>query len=331
MKITTLIIVVVLTFALLPIPASADTEDTLDFVWLIIEPGGRPGGIGKTFTGIADTPDAAYYNCGGLALLPRNGVTVMHEPRGSGELKDMFMDYIAGAYKTKYGSFGVSVNYNNMGKSEWTDDQGTFLGYLHSYGIAASGYWSYPLRSDLGLGVGFTYAYQHLTDIEGGSLGRPFVSFGALYKTPLKGLDAGLAFNHMWTDRKTDGLTYPAPRQARLGVSYKVLSTEKNDILVAADMSKLLTNFKEAETEDAEPSFDFSREISQAVYSGGLEYTFAKMVSVRGGYYYDFYGVLKGMTLGVGFSYRGFGFDYSRIPEGDLFGEQNRFGVSYSF
>jgi len=331
MKIITALTVVALTITVFPIPSFAETRDTTDLVWLIIEPGGRPGGIGKTFTGVADTPEAAYYNCGGLALLEKNGVTVMHEPRGAGELKDMFMDYMAGAYRSKYGTFAGTVNYHNMGKSDWLDDQGQFLGYLHSYGVAASAYWSYPLRPDLGLGAGFTYAYQHLSDQAGGTLGLPLVSAGVLYKTPLKGLDAGLAFNDMWKNRESEGKVYAAPRQARLGLSYKALSTEKNDILVAADMSKLLMNFKEADDENAEPKVDLSREISQAVYSGGIEYTYAKMVSVRGGYYYDFYGVLKGMTLGVGFAYRGFGFDYSRIPEGEFFGEQNRFGVSYAF
>jgi hypothetical protein len=335
MKTITALIVLVIAVMALPLPVFADTNDVPDFTWIIIEPGGRPGGIGKTFTGVADDTNATYYNCGGLALLEKNGVSVMHEPYAVAELKDMFQDYVAGTYRTKYGTVAGSVNYFNMGKTEWLNDAGEFLGYIHSYGIAPSVYWSYPLRTDLGLGAGFTYVYQHLSDQAGGSLGSPLVNLGVFYKTPLKGLNAGLAFNNLWTDRKEENQTFAAPRQARLGLSYKIISNDKNDLLVAGDMSKLLMNFKEFEVGDegvvsSEETFDFTRELSQSVYAGGVEYTFAKMVSVRGGYYYDFYGVSKGMTLGVGFNYRGLGFDYSRVDQGN-YGDLNRFGVSYNF
>ena len=55
------------------------------------------------------------------------------------------------------------------------------------------------------------------------------------------------------------------------------------------------------------------------------------MVAVRARYYHDRWGEMNGLSLGFGFTYRGLSFDYARVPEGNLFHEQNRFAVGYAF
>ncbi len=322
-----LAVVVALTVPL----AWGETRDNPLFVWLLIEPGSRPGGIGKTFTGLADDANAAYYNPGGLALQEKHGVTVMHEPRGTDELKDIFYDYVAFAYRTgKYGTLGVDVVYSDAGKSDMTDLEGRVIGVMHSYMAAPSVYWSYPLRADLGVGAGLTYAYEHLTDQPGGVTQQLLFNAGALYKTPLKGLSGGLAFTNLGTNKtgtRVDEakqeieVDWPPPRAMRLGLAYKVFSNDLNDLTVAADGSKLLMNLDDT----------LSEEFGQAVYSGGAEYMYAKMVAVRAGYYRDKWGEIKGLTLGFGFSYKGLSFDYGRVPEGEGFGDRHRFAVGYVF
>jgi hypothetical protein len=311
--------------------AWGETSDVPLFVWLLIEPGSRPGGIGKTFTGLADDANAAYYNPGGLALQEKNGVTVMHEPRGTEELKDIFYDYVAFAYRTgKYGTLGVDVVYSDAGKSDMTDDQGRVIGVMHIYGAAPSVFWSYPLRKDLGLGAGLTYAYEHLTDQPGGVDQQLLFNGGVLYKTPLKGLSGGLTFNKIGTnesgtrvneEKQVIKTSYSPPRTVRLGLAYNVFSSDLNDLTVAADGSKLLMNLNEG----------LSEEFRQGIYSGGAEYTYAKMVGVRLGYYSYADAEIKGLTLGFGFAYKGLSFDYARIPEGDVFGDRHRFAVGYVF
>ena len=310
--------------------AWAETRDNPLFVWLLIEPGSRPGGLGKTFTGLADDVNASYYNPGGLALQEKNGATVMHEPRGTGDLKDMFYDYVAFGYRTgKYGTACMDVIYTDAGKIPMTDLEGRTIGVMHSYMAAPSLYWSYPIRKGLGVGAGLTFAYEHLTDLPGGVNQQLLFNAGVLYQTPLKGLSGGLTFNKLGTnesgtrvnkEKQPVEASWPPPRTVRLGLGYKILSTDLNDLTLAADASKLLMNLKE----------HLDDELGQAVYSGGAEYIYAKMVAVRAGYYRDRVGEIKGLTLGFGFAYKGLSFDYGRVPEGG-FGDRSRFAVGYLF
>jgi hypothetical protein len=312
--------------------AWGETEDVPRFVWMLIEPGSRPGGIGKTFTGLADDANAAYYNPGGLALQEKNGITVMHEPRGTEGLRDIFYDYVALAYRTgKYGTLGVDVVYSDAGKSPNVDENGRETGIMmHSYGAAPSLYWSYPVWNNVGVGAGLTYVYEHLTDLPGGVDNQLLFNGGVLYKTPLKGLSGGLAFTNLGTDKTGTRVTeekqeievnWPPPRTMRLGLAYKVFSNDLNDLTVAADGSKLLMNLDDR----------LNEEFRQAVYSGGAEYIYAKMVGLRLGYYSYKDAEIKGITLGFGFAYKGLSFDYARIPEGDVFGDRHRFAVGYVF
>ncbi|MEE9456089.1 MAG: PorV/PorQ family protein [bacterium] len=327
-KLTIIITAIAITAA---VPAWAETKDVPRFVWLLIEPGSRPGGLGKTFTGLADDVNASYYNPGGLALLEKNGLSVMHEPRGTDQLKDMFYDYVAFSYDTgRFGTLCFDVIYSDAGKSDITDDQSRVLGVLHSYGAAPSLYWSYPVLKDLGVGAGLTYVYEHLTDLPGGVDSQLLFNGGVLYKTPLKGLSGGLAFTNLGPnksgtrvneEKQEIEVSWPPPRTMRLGLAYKVFSSDLNDLTVAADGSKLLMNLDDR----------LSEEFGQAVYSGGAEYMYAKMIAVRAGYYRDRWGEIEGLALGFGFAYKGLSFDYARVPEGEAFGDRHRFAVGYLF
>lgn len=330
MKKITLIIVAAAMLA--PGLSRAETNDSPQFIWLYIEPGSRPGGLGKSFTGLADDANASFYNPGGLALQEKSGVTVMHEPRGVGsDLKDIFYDFVAFSYKTeKYGTFCMDVIYSDAGKSDIVDDQNNVLGTMHSYGAAPSLYWSYPLMPNLGVGGGVTYAYEHLTDLEGGVNQQLLFNVGTLYQTPVKGLSGGLALTNLGQNKtgtrvneqnQQIEVSWPPPRTVRFGVGYNILSTDFNDLTAVGDMSKLLMNFDDG----------FGDELGQAVYSGGAEYIYAKMVAVRAGYYFDKAGEIKGLTLGFGFSYKDLSFDYARVPEGEAFGDVHRFAVGYLF
>jgi hypothetical protein len=313
------------------VPTRAETRDVARFAFLLIEPGSRPGGFGKSFTGLADDVNASYYNPGGLALQEKSGVTVMHESRGTSETHDMFYDYAAFAYRTgKYGTVCFDVIYSDAGTSDMTDRQKRVLGVMHIYDVAPSAYWSYPVRKDLGVGGGLTYAYQHLADIPGGVDQQLLFNGGILYRAPIKGLSGGLAFTNLGpnktsarADEKEEeaGVSWPPPRTLRLGLAYKVFSNALNDLTAAVDGSKLLMNLDDR-LED---------ELGQAVYSGGVEYVYAKIVAVRAGYYRDRWGAVNGLTLGFGFSYKGIAFDYGRVPEGEAFGDRHRFAVGYTF
>lgn len=307
----------------------AATRDVTNFAFLLIEPGARPGGMGKSFTGLADDVNASVYNPGALALAEKNAVTVMHEPRPIAGLEDVFYDYVAFSYRTgRFGTLAADIIYSDVGKIPRTNERGEEIGQMHAYSAAPSVYWSYPLRPDLGVGGGLTFAYEHLTDDD--IQQQLLFNAGAYYRTPLRGLTTGVAFTNLGTNQtgtrpgennEEVEVSWPPPRTLRLGVGYNVFSNDLNDVTVLADMSKLLMNLDDG----------LGDEFGQAVYSGGAEYVYAKMVAVRAGYYRDKAGEITGLTLGFGFTYRGFSFDYARLPEGELFKDVNRFGVGYAF
>jgi len=310
--------------------AAAETGGSPAFGFLTIEPGARPGGVGKAFTAVADDAYAGYYNPGGFGLQTRTTLTFMHERRAAADVKDFFFDYVAGGWSIgKGGRLGASIAYHNSGRVETTDPQGAPLGTLHLYHVAPSVYWGYPLFARLGIGVGLTYAYEHLSDRAGGVNRDLLASAGALYRTPLPGFQIGLAFSglgpNIQADARGSGVTNAynsrPPRTARLGLAYYAVSNDLNDLLVTADGAKLLINLND----------HLDDELGQAVYSWGAEYVYAKMIAVRAGYYLEKTGVVEGLTLGIGVTYRGFTFDYARIPEGELFQNQNRFSFGYGF
>ncbi len=329
MSIKSILSLTVITVILMPALTWAVTRDVPEMIWLTLDPGGRPGGLGRTFVGVADDVNATYWNPAGLTNLERNEMTIMHEPRGIKDLGGMYYDYAAfGRPTEKYGTFAFSLVFLDAGESPRTDENGRVLGTIHSYFFAPWFSWGYPVLPPLSLGISYRIAYQHLSDDTGGQDTAHLFDFGAFYKTPLKGLHAGLVFSNVGRGKKRiissdreKTQTIPMPRMARLGLSYKILEDDLNDLLVTVEGSKLLMNLNEG----------ISTELEQAVYSSGMEYWYANIIAVRVGYYYDKFGEITGINLGFGVSYYGLGFDYARVHEGDLFGDRHRFTVSYKF
>lgn len=311
-------------------PAAAEIGGSPAFGFLTIEPGARPGALGKAYTALADDPYAGYYNPGGFGLQTHTSFTFMHEPRAAADVKGFFFDYAAAAWSIgKYGRMGASLSYHNSGQVELTDPQGFPLGTMHVYHIAPALYWAYPFTSGLALGAGLTYAYERLAARAGGTKRNLLASAGVLYRTPVRGLYFGCAFTGLGpniSSRTAEGddvdiFKSRPPRTVRVGWSYRAISSQLNDLLVTADGAKLLINLDD----------HLDDELGQAVYCGGVEYVYAKIIAVRAGYYADKTGAVEGLTLGVGVAFRGFSFDYARIPEGELFQNQNRFSLGYTF
>jgi hypothetical protein len=327
MMLKNLMIMALVSVCLFPPAVEAETNDVPEMIWLTLDPGGRPGGMGRAFAGVADDVNSTYWNPAGLGNLEMNEITVMHQPRGVEGLDGMYYDYVAFAHPTeKYGTFAFSTVFLDAGTSDRTDEQGRVLGTIHSYFFAPWFSWGYPLLPSLSVGASYRIAYQHLSDDPGATDTAHLFDFGILYKTPLPRLDLGVSFSNIGpsktrTTSSEKEQKIPMPRMLRTGVSYKILEDDLNDLLATFEMSKLLMNLGDG----------FSDELAQAVYSGGGEYWYADIVAVRAGYYYDKAGEITGINLGFGVSYYGFSFDYARVHEGDLFRDNHRFTVGYKF
>lgn len=297
---------------------------TTAMVWLGMDPGGRPSGMGKAFVGVADDSNATYYNPGGLPFATEREISFMHEPRSvTGGPSDFYYDYGSFILPTqRFGTFGIGFLYHEMGKSEARDEQGNLTGIIHSYGFAPWLSYGYGVLDSLGVGGSLRYAYEHLADVEGGTATAVTFDLGLLYKAPFPfgKLNLGLSFLNLGPNIRGEE-NEPMPRRMQIGFGYTVMEDEMNDLLFAFDISKELVALDDG----------FTKELRQTVQRLGMEYFYRDIVGFRVGYYRDHYGEITGVTTGFGVCYYGFKFDYARIPEGEAFGSENRFSLSYIF
>jgi hypothetical protein len=293
---------------------SLPTDYTVAMVWTALDPGARPGALGRAYTALTNDAQATYWNPGALGYLKKMEFTVTHEPRGVASNSEMFFDYGAFAYPTPFGTFALSLQYHNMGESERTDEQGQFLGTMHSYGINPwLSYGKTFLDDKLGIGASVKYDYEHLFTGPGGTSSAVCFDLGGQYR-PFTWLWTGLAVTNIGPT--IDGSMLP--RTLRFGVASNVLKDKFNDLNLTADIQKVMVNLQDS----------FTKELAQAAYCGGAEYFYFDLVGVRMGYYYLKYGDIMGLSFGAGVRYSGFSFDYANLPEGG-FGEENRFTLSY--
>lgn len=295
-------------------------------VWLSLDPGGRPAGLGKAFVSIADDENSTYWNPGGVGFLTDyKAVNFMHEFRGlENSDNGMFYDYATLVYPLgKMGVIAASAMYHDMGKSDRTDNQGNVIGTIHSYGIAPWVTYGRKINDRIGVGVNFKIAYEHLADVENGTATAYAFDFGGLFKVPFPygKFNLGVSLMNIGSSPRDE----PLPRRLQWGFSWKIWDDfyEMNDLLIVAEMSKELIKV------DA----GLKKELfEQSVYRMGLEYFYHDIVGMRLGYYNDYQGEVKGITVGFGLEYSGFVFDYATFSSGDrVFGYNHRISFGYRF
>ncbi|HPR17741.1 MAG TPA: PorV/PorQ family protein [Candidatus Cloacimonadota bacterium] len=168
------------------------------------------------------------------------------------------------------------------------------------------------------------------------------------YSIPIEKLDFGFNLQNIGPN-----ITYinesqadPLPMNWRMGFSYRVLDSQYNKLRINADMNKLLANDDpvyqriftawtddfNTQTDDAGKKIDDfssihnfinSLELREIIWCIGAEYEYLDLLSLRGGYYLDRAGDVKGPSFGFGVHYllnKAYliGIDYAFQPGGEL-------------
>jgi hypothetical protein len=268
--------------------------------FLKIPVGPRVVGMGEAAVAYIDDASALYYNLAGLANVAAFDVLLAHNQW----LLDMNHEYVAGVYGNEaLGKFGLAFDYWGSGDIQGVNIRGeTIPGYTVS---AAD--WSLNLGygrsiSDFSVGLGAKFVHQQHE-----SLSTSAVAFdaGAMYKTPLEGLKAGLAVANVGTKAKLYKDEYSLPLQARLGwrYDYSIVGVTQDFII----------------SESEKPGI-----------AAGVECRPVDVVALRLGYRTgsDVDG-LSGLRAGLGVSWQGIGVDYAFAPYGKL-GSSHRISISYN-
>ncbi len=306
---------------LIPVGAALADAVSITVPWLTMDPGARPGGMGKAFTAIADDVHATYYNPAGLGFFADHMVGAMHSDR-SIEGNDIYYDYLGYIHHFEdIGTFGIWALYSNAGLIPITRDSPQPRGYMAAYGLSVGlSYGLDIIRDALGVGGTLKYVYDHLSNDNVAQ--AVAVDAGILWRTPLQKLSVGAMAMNLGTDLVYQEVNEPLPRMLKLGVAYEIpFDDDFNEMRFSFDYSKYMLGLDD----------DLETELGEAVFGVGAEYWYAGIVGLRVGYYSDESAAVVGTSFGFSVRYLGIQFDFAQQPEGELFGMKNRFSVSYTF
>ena len=291
-----------------PVPANAGAA------FLKIAVGPRVVGMGEAAVAYIDDASALFYNPAGLANAPTYSALLSHNQW----LLDMNHEYVAGAYGTEeLGKFGLALDYWGSGSIQGVNIRGeTIPGYMVS---AAD--WSLSLGygravADFSFGLGLEFMHEQME-----SLATSAVAFdvGAMYKTPLKGLKAGVSVTDIGTKGKLYQESYGLPWQARLGARYDYS-------IVGVAVDAIFSGEGLGTRSDSSAESVMSPPLGIAA---GVECRPVELIALRVGYRTGSdYDGFSGLRAGLGLAWHGIGVDYAFAPYGRL-GASHRISISY--
>lgn len=316
----------------------AQGESAVPF--LLIAPNARADGMGEAGAGLADDVGAIHWNPGGLAFQRGQEISLTHSTwlPGLGQ-SDLFYEYLN--YKNYVeeweGTASASVTYFNLGEFIHTGEGGpTELGRFKAFELAITAGYATLITENLGLGLNLRFIHSSLSPFvqvgqeEGRGVGSS-VSFdiGTLYKPQISGLEdrLGIGVNLSnigpkiaYIDRDQAD---PLPTNLRLGLSFKVLESDFNNITVNMDFSRILVRRYANGSSDPLPKSLFTAwddyGLRKVVWGAGGEYWYGKpkLFAIRYGYFHEasppVNGGRKFHTFGAGIRYDMYGFDFSYL------------------
>ena len=318
--------------------------------FILIEPDSRSGGMGETGVAIADNVWATFWNPAGLAFQKGSEIAMTRTNwLPALGLSDLWIAHLA--YKQPVedldGMAGVQLTYMNYGQFTRTSDSPDAIGTFNAYELALAATYSTKLSDQLGIGTSARIIYSHLANQgagqeQGSGTATGFCfDIGLLYRPavlriPLTDIDLGKSISFgmnianigpkmSYIDRAQAD---PLPMELRLGIAYKILESDYNNMTFTYEVSRLLVTQYGDTTSNSTDEFykaffttwttgNISEQIRRFDSGLGLEYWYGspKLIGLRVGYFYEDprEGNRKYMTFGAGLRYDLYAFDFGYI------------------
>lgn len=319
--------------------------------FLNISPDSRSGAMGDA--GVALSPDvnANFWNPSKLAFLESNdALSVSYSPWLRHLVPDISLSYLSYAHKIdERNTIGASLRYFNYGSIQLTDDntndQGTYTPNEYSLDVS----FARKFGDNFSLGLTARYIHSNISSIsfatgssQAAKAGNAFAADVSLYYTAPYGDGNTFAFGTHISNIGTKisysdvGNKYFLPANLKLGVANTWQLDDVNEFTATFDINKLLVPTPPLRDQDGKiikgkddnvsvpaglfQSFGdapggFSEELKEISFSPGVEYWYNKQFAVRAGYFYE--NPNKGdrhyVTMGIGFKYSVFDFDFSYL------------------
>jgi hypothetical protein len=132
-------------------------------IFLLIEPGSRPGGMGHAYVAQVDDAFAGYWNPGAMAFNRKTQFAGMHTNWLGEVFDDIYIEYLGwNQYFDEIGNIGAHVVFLTYGKQDRTDEHGNPQGEFSSYELAVATSYANQVTERLGLGLSFKFIMSDL-------------------------------------------------------------------------------------------------------------------------------------------------------------------------
>ena len=337
-------------------PAYSLSEATC--IFLLIEPGSRPGGMGHSYVSIAESAFTNWWNPGGLAFIKNTNIDLMHTNWFGDVIDDIYYEYLGLIQHFEgIGTLGFNITFLTYGKQEAWAGPDEPLGTFESYEIAVGFAYGTKIKENLGIGINLKGVLSDLSPefeqllMTAPGRGYTFVvDIGLLKKNFIfPKLSFGLNLQNFGPDMTfaSSETSQPMPLNLRAGFSYKILDSKYNKLIASVDINKMLVNpddplWKRWFTslyDDGTNEYNWWRyeyEVESIIGNFGVEYKYYNLISLRVGYVYDKIGHIKGVSFGGGLSYefskgKEISFDFALQEAGELTDNNKTFSLGVKF
>jgi hypothetical protein len=285
-------------------------------VFLMIWPTARSTALAGAMTGLADDPDAAYWNPGGLGFQAGIG--------GCGTAGSWLPGLYPGMYYI-YGSAGIggldlipnmNVNvgvdhtYFTTGETDVVNERGEFLGRYTSYDMTVGLHAGAQVTKMLGVGISLKYirsylvpewVWQEMPELgmdAGGTANDGAVDVGVLYR-PARFAGIGLTLANIGPkiSYNSSGESDPLPLTLRIGGSLTPIDNPVARLRVLLETDKILVGAFRDTTGRKSFGRKWSEEARDAWKSAAVEVTMLQLLSFRAGYFEDVTGQRGGIVM----------------------------------
>jgi hypothetical protein len=321
--------------------------------FLLISPDSRSGGMGEAGVALSPDANANFWNPSKLAFIEgTDAVSASYSPWLRSLVPDVSLSYLGYAHKLdERNTIGASIRYFNLGTIANTDGSGNFQSNYTPNEFSIDGSFARSFGNNFSLGLTLRYIHSNLfsgyvssSSVQAKPGNAVAADISTYYKTEIQefGNDATFAFGANISNIGTkisysdNGTKYFLPTNLKIGVANTLNLDETNQVTFALDFNKLLVptppirdndgNIIKGKNDDVSVpagifgSFTdapggFSEEMQEISISPGVEYWYNKQFALRAGYFYQNpnKGGLHYFTLGTGFKYDIFAFDFSYI------------------
>ncbi len=295
-------VVLLLFMAGVAAPAAGGGPGTTAADFLVIYADARPAALGGAYTALADDAAGMEHNPAGLVRARHYEISAGY----TAWFEDAAFQHIAYTHPLDgdMSACGVSLLYFDAGEFVRTNELGLSTGQrLTARDIAAS--FGYGRRAGRYLAWGLSGRYIH-RELEDRSAGTGAADLGVLYWTPYEPLLLGASVQNIGGSLRFIRDDEPLPLTFRAGLSYR---TWLDDLLILADVVKVVDE--------------------EAHLAVGAEATLVGAIALRAGWRSDD-SLIKGYTVGVGFTVGGVTVDYAFVPY-EILGGTHRFTGSVKF